>query len=159
MIRLSRVAQRVMFLLLSMSCVSCASMHGTWYYQTKDADPESWGLYLAILYDADAQDISSVEVNSAGEKGTERWVKCVNQQMRRGQLLVVEMPSDGHKCDVPIDARLIIGNGCDQSIEGRPATGSIRVRLSGSMPTALPVPWLNCPSPPASTVGDGKSAQ
>lgn len=154
-------------------CASCTSMRGAWYYQTREAPGagiagdstqssdggraedsktmvgcDDAGLYFAVVNDKrEAITVTEVQINGlqAGDAG---WTCSGRQPLKRGQLLVLKLPvTAAARCAVPLRAWLW----------REKSNLPVPIRVSGSMPSALPGVWLQCPSAAAATCVDRSS--
>jgi len=152
---------------LALSCTSCTSMHGAWYYQSEDpaaenqrqpGTPDAEGdkamssvscsdraLYFAMVNDKDQPlkkvtvfiNVSAIPAKSEPSVVKQVGWECgVIDRIEPGQLLVLALPMKGDaQCAIPLRATLLA--------DGREE----KIRVSGSMPSALPTAWQGCPHP------------
>jgi len=146
-------------MLVSSGCTAGPPLfQATWYlvdydvdYDSSDVDYESSpkGLFLAVVNRSkEPQEIKSLLVNPFGDSGKNGWKWEGSQKLARGQVLVVNQESlintedaaiKWGPCWIPIEMTITTSQ-----IE------SLKLQITGSVPSALPVEWFNCPDAPAS---------
>ena len=132
---------------------ACTTVKGSWYFQERGArqsincpDSAKGCLLLALNNDGrKAIDVGRIDVYGSQRtpfswfaKATPIWRCEVNWRLQPSMILVLRLPnsSAGSGCRIPVDAVLTTD-----------AKKRVEVRLSSTMPNALPVAWLDCPDP------------